>query len=78
LVVAAVMLGGGVLPLRMAGCLIASDGLLLTVLVARRDHRSSGQVLPPTIAPVSPFGLLADAALVAPPVICVCFAIAMI
>jgi hypothetical protein len=78
LVVAAAMFYSGVLPLRMAECLIASDGLLLTVFLARRDHRTSGRVDAKTVAPVSPFGLLADAALVAPPVICVCFAAAMI
>jgi hypothetical protein len=78
MIVAAAMFGGGVLPLRMAGCLIASDGLLLIVILARRIQRSSGPVLSSTIAPVSPFGLFADAALIAPPVIGVCFAAAMI
>ena len=57
-----------VLPVLIATCLIASDGLLLAVLLASRGHDVAVESRPLSAASANPFGVVADVALVIPPV----------
>ena len=66
LIVSASMWVTHVLPSLMATCLIASDGLLLVVLVAGGGRASSVRARPMAVASASPFGVVADVALVIP------------
>jgi len=57
------------LPTRLAGCLVVSDGLLLMLALRGRGYRPVNRVPSEKTAPVCRLGLCADAALVAPPAV---------
>jgi hypothetical protein len=69
LILSASMWGSHVLPPLIATCLIASDLLLLVVLVASGGRDSSVTASPAAVASASPFGVVADVALVIPPLV---------
>lgn len=69
LMVAASMWATQVIPSLMATCLITSDLLLWVVLAASGGRASSVRARPMAVAFASPFGVVADVALVIPPAV---------
>jgi hypothetical protein len=69
LVLSVAMLLTQLLPLFMASCLIASDLFLLLVWVASRGREDAVRSRPLSITSASPLGVVADVAIVIPPML---------